>query len=123
MSRAVHYQLHCRQLNLKSCKKERFSQLVENKPRVNRRCGCRPFGLVRLRSPQAAQDRPLRCSSIAYRAELLPFFLLIHRMQWIKLKIIILIKLHPVRYCFTRFLMYLLPHEVFKYPSLLIASC
>jgi len=32
------------------------------------------FGLVRLRSPQVAQDRSLRYSSIAYRAELLPIF-------------------------------------------------
>ena len=31
------------QLNLKSRKKERFSQLVKNKPRVIRRCGCRFF--------------------------------------------------------------------------------
>ena len=41
--RAVHYQLQCRQLNLKCCKKERFRQLVENKPRVIRRYGCRFF--------------------------------------------------------------------------------
>ena len=41
--RAVHYHLHCRQFLLKSCKKERFRQLVKNKPRVNRRYGCRFF--------------------------------------------------------------------------------
>jgi len=34
------------QLNLKCCEKERFSQLVKNKPRVNRRYGCRPFDLA-----------------------------------------------------------------------------
>ena len=41
--RAVHYQLQCRQLNLKSREKERFRQFVENKPRVIRRYGCRLF--------------------------------------------------------------------------------
>ena len=41
--RAVHYFLHCRQLNLKRRKKERFSQLVKNKPRVSRKYGCRLF--------------------------------------------------------------------------------
>ena len=41
--RAVHYLLHCRQFILKSREKERFSQIVKNKPRVIRRCGCRFF--------------------------------------------------------------------------------
>ena len=31
------------QLNLKRCEKERFSQLVENEPRVSRKYGCRFF--------------------------------------------------------------------------------
>jgi len=35
--RAVHYILHCRQLNLKCREKEPFRQLVENKPRVSRK--------------------------------------------------------------------------------------
>jgi len=39
----VHYQSQCRQLNLKRRKKERFSQLVENEPRVSRKSGCRFF--------------------------------------------------------------------------------
>jgi len=37
MSRAVHYLLQCRQLNLKCREKEPFRQLVKNKPRVSQK--------------------------------------------------------------------------------------
>ena len=40
---ASHYHLHCRQLNLKSREKEQFRQLVENKPRVSRKSGEKPY--------------------------------------------------------------------------------